>query len=345
MLKKQKYNFAQQNFSFHLLFAIVFIFCFQLQHSGNALLHNLVWDQDLKLTAIVTKKADNSFLAQNLGLGYDNNNNITTISDYLDGTRTKTYTYDANYRLTKDAAGKYGTLTYTYDNNSNRSTITDNGTLYDYNYTSGTNRLLNQKQSSTTRESFTYDNSGNTLTDTITAGAITYSYSNWNKLKQLANGINSTTATYKYNGLGQRASKTIGSATTNYVYDTNNHLIAEYNGSTLLREYIYLNDEPLAEVDSSGTLYYIHNDHLNTPQKATNASQSIVFDNITEAFGEPNSLTGSLTNNLRFPGQLFDGEGTLNQNANRYYSYWHGRYTQPDPIGLSGGITVLVKDT
>jgi len=260
-------NFAQQNFSFHLLFFIAFIFCFQLHH----------------------------------------------------------------------ATGKYGTLLYTYDANGNRASIKDNGTQYDYNYTSGTNRLLNQKQGSSTRESFTYDASGNALTDTISLGTISYSYSNWNKLKQLTNGINSITATYKYNGLGQRASKTAGGTTTNYVYDTAGHIIAEYSGNTLLREYIYLNDEPLAEIDSSGNIFYLHNDHLNTPQKATNASQAIIWDNITEAFGEPYSLTGSLANNLRFPGQLFDGEGTLNYNNNRYYSYWHGRYTQPDPIGLSGG--------
>jgi len=98
----------------------------------------------------------------------------------------------------------------------------------------------------------------------------------------------------------------------------------------------------LPRKECNGTIYYLHNDHLNTPQKATNASQAIVWDNITEAFGEPNALTGTLTNNLRFPGQLFDGEGTLNQNANRYYSYWHGRYTQPDPIGLSGGVNPYV---
>ena len=52
--------------------------------------------------------------------------NITTITNFLDATRTQSFGYDDLYRLTS-AAGVYGTLDYTYDNVDNRLTRTENG--------------------------------------------------------------------------------------------------------------------------------------------------------------------------------------------------------------------------
>jgi RHS repeat-associated protein len=42
--------------------------------------------------------------------------------------------------------------------------------------------------------------------------------------------------------------------------------------------------------------------------------------------------------NLRFPGQIFDGEAGLHQNYFRDYDPATGRYVESDPIGLNGGI-------
>ena len=44
------------------------------------------------------------------------------------------------------------------------------------------------------------------------------------------------------------------------------------------------------------------------------------------------------TYRLRFPGQLYDSETGLYYNYHRHYEPDTGTYTQPDPIGLSGGI-------
>jgi RHS repeat-associated protein len=42
--------------------------------------------------------------------------------------------------------------------------------------------------------------------------------------------------------------------------------------------------------------------------------------------------------NLRFPGQIFDGLAGLHYNMARDYDPAVGRYIEPDPIGLKGGI-------
>jgi RHS repeat-associated protein len=51
-------------------------------------------------------------------------------------------------------------------------------------------------------------------------------------------------------------------------------------------------------------------------------------------FGEPLSVSGSITNNLRFPGQYYDAETGLHQNYFRDYKPEIGRYVQPDPLNL-----------
>jgi RHS repeat-associated protein len=105
-------------------------------------------------------------------------------------------------------------------------------------------------------------------------------------------------------------------------------------------EYVWLGDMPLAKIDSAGTIAYIHPDHLNTPQKMTDATQAIVFDRVQQPFGESVGVTGAGTNNLRFPGQYADSESLLNYNLMRDYDPTLGRYIESDPIGLVGGISL-----
>ena len=84
----------------------------------------------------------------------------------------------------------------------------------------------------------------------------------------------------------------------------------------------------------------IHNDHLGTPQKMTDASGIVVWSADYKPFGEANVTTSTITNNLRFPGQYFDAETGTHYNYFRDYDPAIGKYKQADPIGQRGGFNL-----
>jgi RHS repeat-associated protein len=88
----------------------------------------------------------------------------------------------------------------------------------------------------------------------------------------------------------------------------------------------------------NGTLYFVHPDHLGTPQKVTDASQNLVWDAVLRPFGRIEQESFTFTQLLRFPGQYHDTEDKLFYNVFRDYDPDLGRYVQSDPIGLLGGV-------
>ncbi|MEY8876773.1 MAG: RHS repeat-associated core domain-containing protein, partial [Leptothrix sp. (in: b-proteobacteria)] len=126
--------------------------------------------------------------------------------------------------------------------------------------------------------------------------------------------------------------------------------MGEYDKSgAALREYIWLDDVPVAMFTPGATasaapiVYYIHTDHLNTPRVVTDTAGNLRWRWIADPFGtavpetNPAGL-GAFVQNLRFPGQVADGETGLFYNMARYYDPMIGRYVESDPIGLQGGI-------
>jgi RHS repeat-associated protein len=152
------------------------------------------------------------------------------------------------------------------------------------------------------------------------------------------------TASYLYDARGERLSKTVGKSVTQYQFDQADHLIAESDGknATVIREYVWLGELPLAQIESNGTIDYVHADQTNTPQKMTNASQAVVWDRVQQPFGETTSTAGTATSNLRAHGQYADAESALNYNLMRDYDPTLGRYIEADPIGLLGGVNLYV---
>ena len=323
---------------------------------GNGVALTIGFDQDYELTSIAA--AAGTAGIQNLSYGYDASSNITGITDNLTSGRSQTLTYDDLNRLWS-GTGAYGSQSYTYDGVGNRATETVGSTTSTYAYTTGSNQLNTITTGSNVR-TFSYLASGQVYGDQRTATSdYTFTYNNNGRI--VTASLNSTgVGAYVYNGFEQRVQKTVGTTVTDFVYDRFGHLLAEANDATgaMLREYIWMDDRPVAMVDDTGSspvLYFIHTDQIGTPQKVTDGSANVVWDGVFDPFGNAVASTGANwgtglwggftwepaspeTMLLRFPGQYADTETALNQNWYRDYDPTIGRYVESDPAGLNGGI-------
>ncbi|MBI5741808.1 MAG: RHS domain-containing protein [Nitrospirae bacterium] len=116
---------------------------------------------------------------------------------------------------------------------------------------------------------------------------------------------------------------------------------ADFNGNGLIglddyniwRKYYTKAPGPGRDSSVEGNrIYYYHNDHLGSPVLMMDSAGAVVWQGEFKPFGEPVSVTGSITNNLRFPGQYYDSETGLHQNWHRDYVPETGRYMEADPI-------------
>ena len=281
-----------------------------------------------------------------LTFGFDLNSNITSITDAIDGARNGSFQYDPLNRLTQ-AVGSYGTIDYAYDLVGNRTALTRTGgtgasglQTASYSYGSTSHRL-NSVTSGASR-TMSYLASGQMSSDSTGGVSKTYDYDAEGRMVAAYEG-GVLQASYDYDAYGQQKSKTQGGSGVHLIHDPFGRLIAEHDGATgaALREYLYLGLMPIAMVDHSGAspvTYYIHTDQVMQPQKMTDATGTVVWDRVATPFGVEVMASGSLTQGLRFPGQLHDSETALNQNWHREYNPMLGRYVQSDPIGLLGGI-------
>ncbi len=303
---------------------------------GNGLSLSVSYDQDYQPSArLVTGAAS----VQDLAYGVDSDGNITGITDHLASARSQVFQYDALSRLTY-ASGLYGALAYGYDAIGNRTSQSGGTTnlAETYTYAANSNQLQSVVNGTVTR-SLGYSPTGNVASDNRGSGtALSFTYDLSDRLVLVQNQ-NQPLAGYAQNFMGQRVAKIMSSTITYFLYDRAGHLLAESNGATgaAQTEYLWLDDMPLALV-TNGNLYFIHPDHLGTPQKATDANQNLAWDAVLRPFGQTEQQTFPSLSNLRFPGQYFDSESGLTQNWFRDYDSSVGRYIESDPIGLGGGI-------
>jgi RHS repeat-associated protein len=113
-------------------------------------------------------------------------------------------------------------------------------------------------------------------------------------------------------------------------------MIAEKQGTTI-RRYFYDGLTPIL-MEEGGQTYQFQTDHLATPRQMTDTLGNVVWTARLDAYGKVTTETGTVVNNLRFPGQYHDRETGLYYNLHRYYSPELGRYITSDPIGLQGGL-------
>jgi len=255
------------------------------------------------------------------------------------------YGYDELYRLKDVNKDSVNTEAYTYDQVGNR--ITAKNTTGNWSYNSN-NEL--QSQGGT---AYQYDQNGNTTQKTSGGNIQNYIYDVDNRLVEVRDSSNNLISAYTYDPFGRRIKKAIypsppageggGEGVTTFYLYADEGLIGEYDGTgTEIKTYGYKPDSTWSTdpifMKEGGQVYFYHNDHLGTPQKLTNISGAVVWSATYDAFGKATvDASSTVVNNLRFPGQYWDGETGLHYNWHRYYDPNAGRYLTEDPIGFGGG--------
>ena len=180
---------------------------------GNGIAGTIGYDNQYRVASITAGTV------MNLTYADDSNGNITGITNTLDATKNKSFSYDALDRLTS-GTGSWGSLGWTYDGVGNRQTQTNGGTST-YAYQTGTTKLTGITGAGSA--AFTFDLNGNTATE----NARQYTYNQNQRLIQVVDGA--MTAGYTYNGNGQRVKKVVNGIATFFHYDHDGRLIAESN--------------------------------------------------------------------------------------------------------------------
>ncbi|MEQ1741457.1 MAG: RHS repeat-associated core domain-containing protein [Candidatus Nitrotoga sp.] len=278
---------------------------------------------------------------------YDAGDRITAYTHYDASTLTATPSLDQSFGY--DELGRLtSVITATanwsigYDANGNRTSVTQNASTRAYTTETTSNRLASLTNPT---RSLSYDNAGNTTND---SAGYTSTYDLAGRMATLTKeGI---TTTYSVDGMNRRVRKfnsTGAISTLIFVYGQQGQLLGEYsNTGTALREYVWLNNIPIAMFTPDPArsanpplTYYFHTDHLGTPRVVIDKNNALRWRWLAEPFGTttPENF-GAFTQPLRFPGQYADAESGLNYNYFRDYDPSIGRYTTFDPIGLAGGI-------
>lgn len=299
---------------------------------ANGLVTNLQYDAANRLTGLSTGAL------QNTSISYDNEDNKTAVTRLNDPSKSETFTYDANYRVSDYKKGGSIHNIYTYDALGNRTSANQNSAITNYSINN-----LNQITSSSGALSinYVYDNNGNLLYD----GHYFKTYDAEGRLlKDSASPAN--IIRYQYDAFNRRVQKNINGTISNYTY-AGIMPIEERNGSGAVKNKTYFLNFMSPIVNEKNNIpYYYHNNDLNSVELMTdqqgNLAEKYDYDvygklAISDASGTP--LNGSLTGNrFGFTGQTFDSLTGATKFFFREYNTETGLFNQRDPIGYADGM-------
>lgn len=266
------------------------------------------------------------------------------------------YSYDVLGRRTNLALGNGTTTAFYYDGISRLSTLvqdlasTSRDLTFDFIYNNAsqvTQRTLSNdsysyfsltqsnaytpdglnRYSSVAGVSYGYDGRSNLTSD----GSRSFTYDLENHLLSVSG---SSSLTLTYDPMGRLSTTTSGGNTTRYLYD-GDRLVAEYNGSTLLRRYVHGAgvDEPLVWYEGAGLTdrRWLHGDHQGSVIASSDGT-GVGTVYAYGAYGEPayGNWSGS---RFRYTGQIALPEAKLYHYKARVYDPHLGRFLQTDPVG------------
>ena len=273
------------------------------------------------------------------------------------------YSYSNNKLLSSTGVKPF---TFSYDNNGN--TISENQRQYVYNQNQ---RLIKAVENGNTLGEYKYNGNGQRVKKTANGKTTYYIYDQSGNLIEEADESGQVKADYIYLGSipiarvdewweGIPVPKapdgviiTPGDKQLTVTWNANQEPVDGYKIYWGLQSRNYTNSVDVGKTTSytitgliNGTTYYVsvtayadlketyyyHTDHLGTSIMMTDKQGNRVWEGEFLPFGEPLAITGTIKNNLRFPGQYFDAETGLHYNWHRDYKPEIGRYISEDPI-------------
>ena len=212
---------------------------------------------------------------------------------------------------------------YTYDNNGNILTKSENGTVKEYKYYEGTDRLASYNG-----EVCEYDAAGNPK-----------KYRNlsfeWSKGRQLTRQITKEgkTVEYTYDGSGLRRTKTSGGVTKTYDYE-NGRLVRESGGEKPVR-FLY-GEGGIIGIKLNKAKFLFRKNAFGDVTEIYNAEGELVAKYNYSAYGKCEIKDSqddvAKINPIRYRGYYYDEETGLYYLKSRYYDPETGRFLNADDI-------------
>ena len=261
---------------------------------------------------------------------YDSIGNKLT-KTFADGDKWE-YEYDDLYRLSKAVKKtSSGTIVisheYTHDAASNRAGLTDLSGSDSYTNDSD-NRLM-----SVNGTTFGYDNNGNMTSKTVGAQTTSFEYDYRNQLVKITYP-DASENTFGYDPYGRRTEKTDSAGTKKYIWDGIKP-ISEYDGSDNLKDkYAYGTRRRVIsrKVESSGSVYFYHQDDLGSIVKITNSSGTVVNSYDYDDYGNIINQTEGIVNDYTYTGKERDKDSGLYYYGVRYCKKDVGRFITKDSL-------------
>ena len=295
---------------------------------GNGTRATYEYDAAAQLVRVVHLSPDRSIQSR-FDYTYDVLGHQTSVTT-LDGTTS--YAYDGAGRLTDVTLPDHRTITYQYDAAGNRSTVTDGGVTTAY-----VVDVLGQ-YTSIGAAGYAYDHDGN-----LVAGpGATYSYDVEGRLTDVVGPSGSWR--YQYDAFGNRSAITHNGQTTEFVIDPTGlgSVVGEYASTGGAIAHYAQGMGLVSRIDATGQPAYYAFDAIGNTVQLTGASGSVVNRYQYLPYGESLVTDESLPNPFWYGGRsgvMRDGSGLDFMRA-RDYDPELGRFIQPDPIGLGGGVNL-----
>jgi len=227
---------------------------------------------------------------------YDNNGNITTVSEQMgsEPPRISRYQYDELDRLKTITRWNETGVTYTYNARGDRTVA------------EGYVPQLDKTDAD-------------------------YTFNEWNQLTRVVR--NGETITFQYDASGLRSQKTSSAGTRRYIYEPGGRLLAEKDASNqMLASYIWGPDRLLFRKNADDQVYYyLYNGHGDVVQ-IVDAAGSIVNQYRYDEWGRITEQTETVPNEFKYAGETCDAETGLYYLRARYYDPDTGRFISKDSM-------------